>query len=154
MISTNATVDIPHCQCLFCFARHCWSLAVEEQYYLVWPVIFLSLIAIANFIAKALSQRAMVDVEMARKTITIDSATNDARNIGEGAPKLMHLVAVMTVFELMAMSFSQYIGVYVYETEVRRPFRWVIPCFHFSLSLYHGARHSRQNGVGDGWVNG
>ena len=74
--------------------RHIWSLSIEEQYYFLWPLIFLALAKFSEMLSHRSPPR------------TFNEPPNDEQR---------GLVRILVLFEVAAMVLSQFMGVHVLE---------------------------------------
>jgi len=82
--------------------RHVWSLSIEEQYYILWPIIFA---VITKLVACCIPAQ------------TRDCQTgNTSIMLSMRKPDVQYLVKVLCFFEVCAIVFSQFVCVHVYET--------------------------------------
>jgi peptidoglycan/LPS O-acetylase OafA/YrhL len=83
--------------------RHIWTLAVEEQYYIAWPFLFMAVSGVAKMVTNASDS---VPHSSAALQVSPPSPTQ-ARNV----------VLCLTAFEVVAIGFSQVLGWHVYQTQ-------------------------------------
>jgi peptidoglycan/LPS O-acetylase OafA/YrhL len=84
--------------------RHIWSLSIEEQYYILWPVIF----AVIARATTCLMRAGSAENERGSEERSVMSSMLK--------PQVRSIVKVLCFFEVVAIIFSQYIGGYIYTT--------------------------------------
>ncbi|CAK0908387.1 unnamed protein product [Prorocentrum cordatum] len=85
--------------------RHVWSLSIEEQYYILWPLLFQAIQRAATFVTASKGRESSVP------------EPDPAMSPSMSTPAMRFLLKALLSFELVAITFSQYICKYVYETQ-------------------------------------
>jgi peptidoglycan/LPS O-acetylase OafA/YrhL len=110
------------------FVGHLWSLSVEEQFYLLWPVIFVWLRRRAIWVAGA-----AVLVAPVSRTVMHLWFPEWRWAISESFPTVMDALATGCV---LAMSHDRLARSPLYLRRVRSPFVWLAPLFIVAVNSY------------------